>query len=102
MDVELESGQTRYPGRVLTGIYRYDHTDVVRGPDGCGWLFVDESLCRILPDGTLRTVRPQIDFRGKMLWHGKTLYIWNGGCVYSRLFANVVRIPDLFPASGTR
>lgn len=93
--------QKRYPGRAFTGICRYDHTDVVRGPDGCGWLFVDQSLCRIHPDGTLESVRPQIDYRGKMLWHGKTLYIWNGGRVYSRLFANVVRIPDLFGASST-
>jgi hypothetical protein len=36
-----------------------------------------------------------------MLWHGKTLYIWNGGRVYSRLFANVARIPDLFADSGS-
>jgi hypothetical protein len=27
---------------------------------------------------------------------GKTLYIYNGGRVYNRLFANVVRIPNLF------
>jgi hypothetical protein len=58
---------------------------------------VDEGLCRIHPDGTLETVRDQMEYRGKMIWHGKTLYIYNGGRVYNRLFANVVRIPDLFP-----
>lgn len=31
-----------------------------------------------------------------MIWQGKTLYIYNGGRVYNRLSANVVRIPDLF------
>ncbi|MFQ5810039.1 MAG: hypothetical protein ACE5JM_10510 [Armatimonadota bacterium] len=69
---------------------------MLRGPDGCGWLFVDEALCRIHPDGTLETVRDAMEYRGKMVWQGKTLYIYNGGRVYSRLFANVVRIPDLF------
>jgi hypothetical protein len=98
--LDLSSGkmlfQKRYPGRAFTGICRYDRTPLVRGPDGCGWLFVDEKLCRIHPDGTLETVRDDIEYRGKMIWQGKTLYIYNGGRVYNRLFANVVRIPDLF------
>jgi len=98
--VDLESGELffekKYPGRAFTGICRYDKTPVVRGPDGCGWLFVDEALCRIHPDGTLEKVRDRMEYRGKMIWQGKTLYIYNGGRVYQRLFANVVRIPDLF------
>ncbi len=98
--LDLNSGkmlfQKRYPGRAFTGICQYDRTPLVRGPDGCGWLFVDEALCRIHPDGTLETVRDKIEYRGKMIWQGKTLYIYNGGRVYNRLFANVVRIPDLF------
>ena len=85
----------RYPGRAFTGLCAYDHTSLVRGPDGCGWLFVGEALCRIHPDGTLERVREPMPYRGKMLWRGSTLTIYNGGRVYNRLFANVVRIPDL-------
>ncbi|HUT34952.1 MAG TPA: hypothetical protein VNE39_15790 [Planctomycetota bacterium] len=98
--LDLESGallfQKRHPGRAFTGMCAYDHTDLVRGPDACGWLFVDEALCRIHPDGSLERVRERMDFRGKMVWQGNTLYLFNGGRVYNRLFANVVRIPDLF------
>jgi len=98
--LDLNSGkmlfQKRHPGRAFTGICRYDRTPLVRGPDGCGWLFVDEGLCRIRPDGSLETVREVMEYRGKMIWQGRTLYIYNGGRVYNRLFANVVRIPDLF------
>jgi len=88
--------QKSHPGRAFTGVSRYDHTDLVRGPDGCGWLFVDEGLCRIHPDGTMEKVRAKMDYRGRMIWQGKTLYVFNGGRVYSRLFANIIRIPDLF------
>jgi hypothetical protein len=99
--LDLNSGdllfQKRYPGRAFTGICRYDRTPLVRGPDGCGWLFVDQSLCRIHPDGTLETVCDEMEYRGTMIWHDNVLYIYNGGRVYNRLFANVVRIPDLFP-----
>jgi hypothetical protein len=34
--------------------------------------------------------------RGNMVWQGETLYIYNGGRVYNRLFANVVRTTNLF------
>ena len=64
-------------------------------PDGCGWLFVDEDLCRIRPDGRLERVGP-CKWRGKMIWRDDTLYIYNGGRVYVRLFANIVRIGNLF------
>lgn len=87
--------EKRYPGRPFTGVCAYDHTPIVRGPDGCGWLFVDDWLGRIHPDGTLEKVR-QMDYRGNMIFQGRTLYIYNGGRVYHRLFANVVRIPNLF------
>ena len=98
--LDLSSGdmrfEKRYPGRAFTGICEYDRTPLVRGPDGCGWLFVDEKLCRVRPDGALETVRDQMEYRGKMIWRDTTLYIYNGGRVYNRLFANVVRITDLF------
>jgi len=100
--LDLATGQMlfskRYPGRAFTGMCAYDHTDLVRGPDGCGWLFVDNALCRIHPDGTLERLRAAMPYRGKMLWQDKTLTIFNGGRVYNRRFANVVRIPDLFAA----
>ena len=88
--------ERRYPGRAFTGLHENDRTPLVRGPDGCGWLFVDENLCRIHPSGDLETVREKFEYRGRMIWRGDTLYIYNGGRVYQRLFANVVRIPDLF------
>ena len=66
------------------------------GPDGNGWLFVDEWLCRLLPTGDLEKVRKLPEYRGTMLFQGKTLYIFNGGRVWSNHFANVVRIPNLF------
>ena len=88
--------EKRYPGRAFSGMCDYDRTPVVRGPDGCGWLFIDHALCRILPNGELERLREKLDCRGKLVWQGRTLYIYNGGRVYSRLFANVVRIPDLF------
>ena len=98
--VDLSTGELaferQYPGRAFTGMCAYDRTPVVRGPDGCGWLFVDTKLCRIHPDGTLETVRDGMDCRGTIVWRGETLYLFNGGRVYSRLFPNVVRIPDLF------
>jgi hypothetical protein len=98
--VDLGTGkllfEKRYPGRAFTGMCPYDRTPLVRGPDGCGWLFVDEALCRIHPDGTLETVRDKMQYRGTIVWRDKTLYIYNGGRVYSRLFANVVRTRDLF------
>ena len=98
--VDLTTGQLafekRYRGRAFTGMCGYDRTPAVRGPDGCGWLFVDNRLCRIHPDGTLETVRDGMECRGTIVWRGETLYLFNGGRAYSRLFANVVRIPDLF------
>jgi len=99
--LDLDNGKMlytkHYPGRAFTGICQYDRTPLVRGPDGCGWLFVDEKLCRIHADGALETVRDKMPYRGNMLWQGETLYIYNGGRVYNRQFANVVRVPDLFP-----
>ena len=98
--VDLGTGklafEKRHPGRAFTGMCGYDRTPLVRGPDGCGWLFVDERLCRIHPDGALETVRDGMDHRGTITWHDDTLYLFNGGRAYSRLFPNVVRIPDLF------
>ena len=98
--LDLQTGklafEKRYPGRAFTGMCDYDRTPLVRGPDGCGWLFVDAALCRIRPDGELERVRESMEYRGKMVWQDQTLYIYNGGRVYSRLFPNVVRIPDLF------
>jgi hypothetical protein len=31
-----------------------------------------------------------------MIWVGRTLYLYNGGRMYFRRFANVLRIRDLF------
>lgn len=98
--VELENGKLlfrkRYAGRAFTGVSGYDRTPLVRGPDGCGWLFVDEALCRIHPDGTLEKVRHKMKYRGHIIWQEETMYIYNDGRAYYRRFANIVKIPDLF------
>jgi len=97
--LDLDTGkptfEKRFKGKPFTGICPYWDTPLVRGPDGCGWLFVDEDLCRIHPDGELERIGP-CKWRGKMIWQGDTLYIYNGGRIYVRLFANVVRIRNLF------
>jgi hypothetical protein len=98
--LDLASGKVlfekRHPGRPFTGICAYDRTPLVPGPDGCGWLFVDEWLCRLLPSGELEKVRKLPEYRGKIIFQGKTMYVFNGGRVLANRFANVVRIPNLF------
>lgn len=97
--LDLSTGEPtferRFKGQPFTGICPYWDTPLTRGPDGCGWLFVDEDLCRVRPDGELERIGP-CKWRGKMIWQGDTLYLYNGGRVYVRLFANIVRIRDLF------
>jgi fibronectin-binding autotransporter adhesin len=90
------SFEKRHAGRPFTGISAYDKTPLVLGPDGCGWLFVDEWLCRLLPNGDLEKIRRLPEYRGKMFFQDKTLYLFNGGRVMSNRFANVIRIPNLF------
>lgn len=97
--IDLKTGKTvfekTFPGRAFSGICVYDKPPLVRGPDGCAWLFVDEWLCRIHGNGDLEKIRKMND-RGKMFFQGNTLYIYNGGRVRQRLFANVIKIKDLF------
>lgn len=88
--------EKRHRGRAFTGISGYDRTPLVLGPDGCGWLFVDDWLCRLLPDGDLEKIRKMPEYRGTVLFKDKTAYIHNSGRIYSNRFANVVRIPNLF------
>lgn len=88
--------EKRYPGKAFTGACGYDTTPMVRGPDGCGWLFVDEALCRIHSDGTLEVVRDNMDYLGHLVWRDSELYIYNGGRAYIGLFPNIVRIADMF------
>lgn len=98
--LDLETGATLFeklhPGRAFNGMLRNDRPPLVVGPDGCGWLFVDEDLCRILPDGELERVRHMPGHRGQMFFMDDTLYIYNGGRIAYRLFSNVVKIEDLF------
>ena len=100
--LDLESGKTlfekKHAGRAFSGMLRNDRPPLVQGPDGCGWLFVDEDLCRIRPDGELERVRAMPGTRGQMFFMGKTLYIYNGGRIAYRRFPNVVKIEDLFAA----
>ena len=65
------------------------------GPDGCGWLFIDEYLARIVPgDGAVERVMKMKD-RGRMFFVGDDLYIYNGGREYFNGFAGILRIRNV-------
>ena len=98
--LDLQSGKTlfekEHPGRAFNGMLFADRPPIVQGPDGCGWLFVDNDLCRILPNGEIEHVRAMPETRGQMFFVGETLYVYNGGRIFYRTFPNVVKIEDLF------
>ena len=65
------------------------------GPDGCGWLFIDEYLSRIVPsDGVIEKLI-KMQERGRMLFVGDDLYIYNGGREYFNGFAGILRIRNV-------
>ena len=79
--VDLKSGDRRFP----------------KAPDGCGWLFIGEDLCRIHPaDGRVERVIEKPPHKGRMFFIGNDLYIYNGGRQYYNGFAGVLRIRDIF------
>jgi len=83
-------------GRVFSGMTSVDlkgeDARFAPGPDGCGWLFIDEWLSRIEPsDGRVEKIM-KMDQRGRMLFVGDDLYVYNGGREYFNGFAGIVRI----------
>jgi len=102
--VNIKTGETIYvktvPGRVFSGQLRIEFkggdSRFAPGPDGCGWLFVDNWLTRINPaDGAVERIR-EMDSRGRMFFVGDDLYIYNGGRQWFGGFAGILRIRDVF------
>ena len=86
-------------GRVFSGATSVDlkseDARFAPGPDGCGWLFIDEYLARIVPsDGTVERIMKMKD-HGRMFFVGDDLYIYNGGREYFNGFAGILRIRNV-------
>ena len=102
--VNVKTGETIYvktiPGKVFSGQLRIEFkgedSRFAAGPDGCGWLFVDNWLARVNPaDGAVEKIR-EMDSRGRMFFVGNDLYIYNGGRQYFGGFAGILRIRGVF------
>jgi hypothetical protein len=89
-----------FDGRPYAGPMEYDmkshDRNLPKGPDGCGWLFVDDALTRVHPDGRLEMVKSMPSSRGRLLWAGEDLYIYNGGHESFGAMTNLVRIGNVF------
>jgi hypothetical protein len=86
-------------GRVFSGSLPNDllaaDRRLVRGPDGCGWLFIDNQLTRIHPDDGSPEPVAKCDVTGRLLFVGTDLYIYNGGRQYFGGFASLKRIRSI-------
>lgn len=92
------------PGRFFTGASEMDllgpDARFEVGPDGCGWLFVDNAICRIHPDdGRLEKVFEMAQ-KGRLLFTGADLYVYNGGRVFFGGFSQLLRIGNVFAAKA--
>jgi len=100
---DVQTGQVLFrriiPGRAFAGPTSTDFLAadrrLVRGPDGCGWLFVDDTLMRIHPEDG----RPESVLKGgpagRLLFLGADLYIYNGGRQYFGGFRSIKRIRNI-------
>jgi hypothetical protein len=83
-DVEKEKliAKKTVPGEAFNGPCYWDYKSNSRrfapGPDGCGWLFIDNWLTRIHPDTTVEKIL-ELDTPGHMVFSGNDLYLYNGG-----------------------
>ena len=102
--VNTATGNAEYvktvEGRVFSGSSPVDlkseDARFAAGPDGCGWLFIDEWLTRIVPEeGRVERIL-RLKERGRMFFVGDDLYIYNGGREYFRGFAGILRIRQVF------
>jgi len=88
------------PGKAFTGMTEFDLRPYAQrlamGPDGCGWLFIDRTLCRIHPDNGRVEKIMECDFAGRMFFVGRDLYLYNGGRLFFGRFAGIKRIRNLF------
>jgi len=88
--------QQKHSGKAFAGPMPWDHTDrFCLGPDGCGWLFIDKTLSRVHPDGTLEKVK-EMKHGARMLFLGDDLYFYNGGRQFFGGFSQVWRIRNVF------
>jgi len=91
--------EKKVPGKAFNGPSYYDYRSSDRhfcvGPDGCGWLFIDNDLARIHPDGTVEKVA-RMDLPARMLFLGDDLYMFNGGRQEFGGFSNILRVRDVF------
>jgi hypothetical protein len=92
--------QRRYPGKAFAGMSGFDlkpdQSRLAIGPDRCGWLFIDRTLCRVRPDTAELEKIMECDFAGRMLFVGKDLYLYNGGRLFFDEFAGIKRIRNVF------
>ena len=102
--INTATGEVEYvkiiEGRVFSGMTSVDlkgeDARFCAGPDGCGWLFIDEWLSRIDPrDGSVEKIM-QMKQRGRMFFVGDDLYIYNGGRQFFNGFAGILRIRNMF------
>jgi len=95
--------QARHPGKAFAGPMEYDQgSRFARGPDGCGWLCIDNVLSRILPDGTVEKVLP-LKHGANMVFLGDDLYFYNGGRTFFGGFSQIWRIRGvLSPPAGDK
>jgi len=97
---DLKTGKVVYeqkhPGKAFTGPIPTDRFDeFCVGPDGCGWLFIDNYLSRVHPDGTVEKVL-QMKHGARILFLGDDLYLYNGGRQFFGGFSQVLRIRSVF------
>lgn len=101
--MNIQTGEVLFqkwqPGRAFQGPLSSDYgssaKEIVVGPDGCGWLCIDNNLVRVRPDGDVEHVL-EMPHGARMVFHGNDLYLYNGGRQWYGGFASVWRINDLF------
>lgn len=102
--VNVKTGEAifsnRVEGRFFAGITRSLNRRIRKGPDGCGWLFIEAPegetwLARIHPkDGRVEKVR-ETDFAGHLCFMDGDIYMYNGGEAGNN-FITIKRIRDIF------
>jgi hypothetical protein len=90
-------------GYFFNGPSQWDFRDIDQrfpvAPDGCGWLFVGDTLTRIHPDGAIEEVL-EMEHTGQLFFVGDDLYIYNGGRDRFGGFTEVLRIRDVLEPQG--
>jgi hypothetical protein len=88
----LEWGPINVSGKAFGMSYWHDKQLVV-GPDGFVWLFIDNNICKINPaDGTV-TVVVSSQTIGQMIWRGINLYVFNTSDYHVRKYTGLIPRP---------